>query len=347
MLFALIGVPAYIFVIYLNKKDQTHWGLSLMFVVGAVLLAIFSLRNGEESMTHMLFILNIIGLPLLYRKGKMRTFYWLNMAFTLICLVFVMVAFEFNFFSDFQYDEVDPVADRKIHMLFLASSAIVFSIVSVSSFSTQYRRLKKAVDDKDVLLAELNHRVKNNLSIIVSLLRLKQGISENEETKDALRDIGNRIHSMALVHRQMYQGTGRSYVHVPSYFDELMDGICASLGDHPDIHCEKRIDDTTVDVSTAIPLGMILNELIMNSLKHAFGDIDHPTIEIEFRDNQDSIELVFSDNGAGMDESEANMGESLGLELIHSLCDQLDGSCEYESYKGLTFTMTFPKSKLS
>lgn len=342
IIYALFGIPVYAAVFYFNYKDQVQWSITLMFVTGALMIAMFSLRAGEDSMLHMLFVLNIIGLALLYRKGRLRFFYWLNIGFTLSCFVFVFFAFRFDWFIDFRAIEVDALFDRRVHVMFLVFCAVVFSVVSVSSFSQQYRRLQRTVDEKDVLLAELNHRVKNNLSIIVSLLRLKQGVTENEETRESLREIGNRIHSMALVHHQMYQGKGRSFIEVSSYFDELMAGICDSLGEHPNIHCKKDIDDVSVGVTTAIPLGMILNELIMNAIKHAFVDIANPSIEISFHQKENSFELIFRDNGIGMDESEANLGESLGLELIHSLSEQLDGNCEYHNDNGLVFRVEFP-----
>jgi two-component sensor histidine kinase len=329
-------------VFYLNKKNKAHISITIMFVTGSLLLTFYSVRSGEASLVHMLFVLNIIGLAALYRKGRIRVYYLGNLLFTLVCLGFVLLTFEFNWFPDFYNESTNHALDRKINMGFLVFCSILFSIVVVDSFSRQFSRLKRSADEKDILLAELNHRVKNNLSIIVSLLRLKQELSNSEETKSALRDVGNRIHSMALVHRRMYDGEGKSVINVPSYVDDLMEGICQSLGDHPDITCNKDIEDRSLEVSSAIPIGMILNELIMNSLKHAFENTEAPYIGIKYEKLEDGrIRLFYEDNGVGMDESDANLGESLGLEIIHSLAEQLDGKCEFYNRGGLKFELFF------
>lgn len=342
--FLLPAIPFYLGVVFLNKFDKSHIGITIMFAIGAALVIIFSLRSGEESNTHSLFLLNIIGSAILYRKGKYRIYYFVNLIMTVLSFVFVIIAFKLNWFADLQAKNLDYASERTVNLFFLIAVSILFSVVVVNSFSSQFKKLRKSIHEKEILLAEINHRVKNNLSIIVSLLRLKQNLSQQQETKDALRDIGNRIHSMALVHRKMYEGEGLSFVHVPGYIDDLMDGICESVGGYENMSCSRNIDDVSLEVSDAIPLGMILNELIMNSLKHAFDGIDKPKISIDYHKTDDGyFSLVYQDNGVGMDESDANLGESLGLELIHSLTEQLDGNCEYkDTDNGLEFEMRFP-----
>lgn len=335
------GIFLYALVFYFNAKNRVHLGITTLFATGSILLTIFSIRSGEASFTHSLFILNIIGLSLLYRKGKIRFYYYLNMLFTLLCLVFVMLSFQNNWFAWFENVSTEPEMDRRINLFFLIFCSLLFSIVVVSAFSMQFTRLKKSVEDKEVLLAELNHRVKNNLSIIISLLRLKQDISTHQETKDALLEIGNRIHSMALVHTKMYEGNGRSFIDVRSYIDDLMDGICASLAKHPNISCSKKIDESSLDVSTAIPVGMILNELIMNSLKHAFAHTDVPKIDITYLVDGNKRTLRFHDNGSGMDTQQISKSDSLGMEIIHSLTEQIDGKCSFTNDNGVLFELTF------
>lgn len=342
----LLAIPLYSLVFYLNKINRAHIGITVMFGLSTLMLIFYSLKTGEAAGVHFMFILNIIGLAVLYRKGKIRWYYYGNLVFSLVSLAFVLLSYENGWFKWLQDQTVVGSYERKVNLFFLISCSILFSIVVVTSFSRQFARLSKTIDEKEVLLAELNHRVKNNLMIIVSLLRLKQDISVHSETKEALRDIGNRIHSMALVHRQMYAGEGKSYIKVPEYIDDLMDGICASLGEHPDISCSKNIEDISLEVSDAIPVGMILNELIMNSMKHAFDGIENPKINIEYSNiNDKEYQLTYHDNGVGMTERKRETLDSLGLELIHSLTDQLDGKCVYTNGEGLTFEMKFPIKK--
>ena len=340
--FLFLGIPIYLFVIFLNGHEKMHLGITILFMLGASLLTIFSLRAGEESYMHALFVLNIVGLAVLYRKGKIRRYYFVNMLFTFLCLGFVLLSFHQGWFEDFRDRTTEYTSERRLVLFFLIICSLVFSIVVVTSFSKQFIRLKKSADDKEVLLAELNHRVKNNLTIIVSLLRLKRDLSSNEETKEALLDIGNRIHSMALVHGHMYNGKGHSYIDVKSYFNDLLEGICATSTIASNVSCAKNITNVRLDISTAIPVGMIINELVMNSLKYAFVDNENPKAEIDFTIDGNQHVLRFRDNGPGVDLESIDSSKSLGIEIIHSLTDQLDGKCVFRNKNGLEFELKFP-----
>lgn len=340
--FLLLGIPVYLMVIFLNGHEKMHLGITILFSLGALMITIYSIRSGEESYMHTLFILNIIGLAVLYRKGKIRIYYFVNMLFTFLCLGFVLLSFRMNWFNWFRDKTTDYHQERELILFFLISCALVFSIVVVTAFSKQFTRLKKSADDKEVLLAELNHRVKNNLTIIVSLLRLKRELSKNEETKEALLDVGNRIHSMALVHGHMYNGKGQSYIDVKSYFNDLLEGICSTSTIASNVSCAKNITNVRLDISTAIPVGMIINELVMNSLKYAFVNNDDPKAEIDFTLDGNQHVLRFKDNGPGINMDTVDQSKSLGIEIIQSLTDQLDGKCEFRNDNGLVFELRFP-----
>lgn len=344
VLLILTAIPFYLFVFLLNRYERTEWSITLMFVSGNILLAFFSLRGGEAALTHILFVLNVIGLSILYRKGRFQRFFYGNMLFTLLCIVFVLLSFYNNWFISFQVPQENVLLDIRVNTIILVFCSLMFSMIVVVAFSRQYNRVLSSLEEKQILLAELNHRVKNNLAIIVSLLRLKGMNATNDETVEALRDVANRVHSMALVHQQMYDGVGNTSIRVQEYISELMSGICNSLPDHPDVTCTNQIDDVEMDVSKAIPFGMILNELIMNTIKHAFPEKSDPELAISYKETDDIVTFTFSDNGIGFRQDDLIKEGSLGIELILSLAEQLDAKAYFKSENGTHFEMHFKKN---
>lgn len=218
-----------------------------------------------------------------------------------------------------------------------------FSSVIVKSYIYQRKALQASLDEQKTLLAELNHRVKNNLAIIVSLLNLKRESSENTETREALNECRNRVMSMALVHQKMYQSESKNDIRIQPYIKELVNEIKNSLQIKKEIDIHTNIEDVKLNIATAIPLGLILNRLITNSFKHAFHDNTKPEIKIQLQPTHQAggIKLIVKDNGKGFGIQEEKIPDGLGLILIKSLCEQIDGTHAFTQNNGLEFSLVF------
>lgn len=200
---------------------------------------------------------------------------------------------------------------------------------------------------------EIHHRIKNNLQVISSLLDLqaekfmnKQCIKE-AEVLEAFKESQNRVISMALIHEELHKGEGFEKLNFSSYIEELADNLLSTYRlENNNISLDMSIEDNSYfDMDTAVPLGIIINELVSNSLKHAFPDRNYGKIRINLRREENSntnFVLTVSDNGIGIPES-LNIEDldSLGLQLVVSLVDQLDGELGLKRDKGTEFTMRF------
>lgn len=203
------------------------------------------------------------------------------------------------------------------------------------------RILKSSLSDKETLLAEVHHRVKNNLSVVTSLLNLKMDSVTNTHTKQVLLDCRNRVMSMSLIHEKLYRSKNFSDLNFKFYVDELINEIKTSypLLDK-DIKINVVSEDILLDLSTAIPCGLILNELITNSYKHAFVNKKSGEINILVSTNNNQVEIIVSDNGIGFN-AVADDSNSLGLILVESLIEQLEGKAAFIFDDGTKFILTF------
>lgn len=227
--------------------------------------------------------------------------------------------------------------------------ALIFGLLFVSLLAFQAWRLKnikaknnaelvsknsiisKALEEKNVLLREIHHRVKNNLQVISSLLKLQSQYIEDEGAVRAIAEGRNRVHSMALLHQNLYKEDNLTGVNMDEYFTNLIEGLFdaykVSAGS---IELKTDIQPITLDIDTVIPLGLIANELISNSLKHAFvGNPEHAQIEVNLFENNQGLVFQVMDNGTGYNPEKVGAGKkSFGQKLIRSLADKLVADIE-------------------
>lgn len=342
-LFALAALPFFFLVLYFNKINRSYLGITVLFISSAIILGAYSIRNGEDSYTHSMFILNIMGLALLYRSEKARKYFYSIFIATLLCLGIVLLSFNYGWFEDFRNPMADPSFDRRINFLFLFVCSLLFSFVVVISYKQQNRAIEMALEEHRVLLAEVNHRVKNNLAIIISLLNLQKSVSTHPETEEALQDIHDRVMSMALVHNKMYNSEKKSSIDIAAYITELIHEIRHSIDIKKNINFKTNIEPLKLEVAVTIPLGLILNELITNAIKHAFPDKKNPVIAISLKQKGDDFyELIVEDNGVGTTKDLLVEQEGLGINLIQSLAEQIEAKCFFEMEKGLKFFLLIP-----
>lgn len=206
--------------------------------------------------------------------------------------------------------------------------------------------LQEALDEKVVLLKEIHHRVKNNLAVIYSLLDLQSGYLEDEKTKVIFDDSKMRVRSIALVHEKLYQNDNLSKIEANNYIPDLV-GVITDAHQTRDksIHLNLDIENMELSVDQGIPCGLILNELISNTYKHAFTEQTCGDVNVQLKEIDGFIELKISDNGKGLPEDFAiGNTNSLGLILVKTLCDQIKADLDITSNNpGTVFNVRFKK----
>ena len=223
---------------------------------------------------------------------------------------------------------------------------IVKKIVVVDTDFTTTKNMQNTIEaslkEKDVLLKEIHHRVKNNLHII-SLLNLQSGYIKDEYTLKAVQDGQNRVRSMALVHEKFYQAEELTEIDFGEYAQKLCQYLYQSYGDKTDrINVKVTGDHVGLDMDTAMPCGLLVNEVVSNSYKYAFPGTTTGEIVINLKKEQKKVTLTMSDSGVGLpDHVDYEKSETLGMQLIQALTSQLDGELKVSREKGTTFEVTF------
>lgn len=215
--------------------------------------------------------------------------------------------------------------------------------------SSKNAQIQKALKEKEILLKEIHHRVKNNLQIISSLLSLQSRQIEDPRALEAIREGRNRVNSMALIHKNLYQEENLVGVDAADYIDKLTDSLMANYQiSEQNIAIKKDIDPLQLDVDVVIPLGLILNELITNSLKYAFGENEKGQISMSLKKEKEGIRLRVEDNGKGLPEGfDFERLSSLGFRLIKAFSQKLEGVLNISSSGGTQVDLFIPKFKLT
>ncbi len=201
--------------------------------------------------------------------------------------------------------------------------------------------LTRSVGEKEALLREVHHRVKNNLQIIISLLNLQSRYMTDEATLSAFRESQNRIKVMAIVHEKLYQSDNLSQIELGEYLRFLANSLFQFFGmSGKGLTFTSDIHDIFLAIDSAIPVGLIVNELISNSLKYAFPDGKTGEISLAIQRVDRTLTILFKDNGVGIPKDfDWRNATSLGLRLVITLVDQLDGTIELDRSSGTAFTI--------
>jgi PAS domain S-box-containing protein len=200
-----------------------------------------------------------------------------------------------------------------------------------------------ALKEKEVLLREIHHRVKNNLQIISSLLHLQAAYVKDETALEILKESQSRVRSMAIVHEQLHRGRNLSRIDFGEYLRNLALGLFRSYGVDPAVIALRlNVDKVSLNMDTAIPCGLMVHELVSNSLRHGFPDGRKGWIRISLHATPDGLVLIVKDNGAGFRESNGNgKRKSLGLRLVDILAEQLEGTVKRTQRRGTEWCITF------
>ena len=199
-------------------------------------------------------------------------------------------------------------------------------------------------EQNELLLKEIHHRVKNNLEVVSSLLALQSAQIDDPHTRDAMLEGQNRVQSIGIVHQKLYQGTNLGAIEMKDYFINLSDSILDSFGAEKRVNIECAMEQLDVDIDTAVPLGLIVNELLTNTLKYAFPGGQYGNVQIKLRKQADGVlQLEVSDDGVG--KSGITQGTGFGSQLVSLLTQQLGGSMREEVKNGTSIYFEFKPSK--
>jgi two-component sensor histidine kinase len=243
--------------------------------------------------------------------------------------------------------------DQEFHLLLNSSPlksgadriiGCVLSLHNVTELKEAEQAIRKSLHEKEVLLKEVHHRVKNNMQVISSLVSLQAFESENETVRKALEDVSDRVRSMALVHEKLYRSADLSHIDFAEYARSLLSSIWRSHGAvASSIRLDFNLEQVHLPVDTAVPCGLILNELAGNALKHAFQGLGSGVVTVFLHAGADGrIRLCVRDNGVGLPEGlDWRSASSLGLRLVAMLAGQIKATVEVDSREGTAFELIF------
>ena len=205
------------------------------------------------------------------------------------------------------------------------------------------QKITASLKEKEVLLREIHHRVKNNMQIISSLLRLQAEKVKDSNLRESFKISQNRIRSMALIHEELYRSTDLAHINIEQYIHKLTTQLFSSYGiSKKRIKLTIDIDDIPFNINQAIPCGLIINELVSNSLKHAFPGGRTGMITININKLKSRKQLIIKDNGIGFPkDNKQNKYESLGLQIVRDLVRQLEGNLKVNREAGTEFIISF------
>lgn len=209
----------------------------------------------------------------------------------------------------------------------------------------QQRRLRQALSSRETLLREIHHRVKNNLQTISSLMNIRMLSSSDPQLREALGEMADRVHAMGLLHRMLYETDDFEAVDLGAYTRMLSRQVWSSHSSSAArVAIDVESDPLMVNLDTALPLGLVLNEAITNALKHGFPDGRSGRIAISVTAADDHVRLTVADDGVGMDVSGGSQS-GMGTRMIRVLADQLDGDASFVNGCGTTVNVSFPRAR--
>jgi len=327
------------FVFFLNKRSGYVSALYLFASIGCFLFYFLSVKMGRESFAFLFFFPLTITMIQMAARKEIYKHLAVIVVICLLSFLAVIVSYRFHFFDPTLPTQLIGIT-KNINIFFSFMVSIGFMFIISAESIKQEQKLKAALRQKEVLLAELFHRVKNNLNIVTSLLNLKKASSCSVDVQNALEECRTLVFSMALVHTKIYNMNSIEKINFSDYLKELVPELINSIGGAEAVDFDMYSPSLDLSLSQAIPCGLIVNELITNAFKHGRTLDRKLSIRIRLKEYNNSVFLEVGDNGPGFPKEQKQVS-SLGLDLIKSLVEQLDGEYTFQNQNGLQFNLRF------
>ncbi len=303
----------------------------LIFIPACLIITIQCLiSDGYENDNYTGFVMIIFIASLLFEIKTIR----------FAILLSITISAHFIILS---YHPVFSAKGFYSHLIYISLSSVMGLIMSFL-VNQMRERENQNLKEKETLLKEIHHRVKNNLQLIVSLLNLQSGAVNDTETRTALVESQYRVKSMALIHQLLYKSNMLSRVDFSTYLNQLMHSIQSTfMMPGKNITCFVNADNLEFDIETAIPLGLIANELVTNAFKYAFTHSNEGRIDISvMKTSANQYIMEVSDNGSGLPENyHLEKTKTLGHKLVNILTRQIEGKISYHVNSGTVFRISF------
>jgi two-component sensor histidine kinase len=268
-----------------------------------------------------------------------QVLYGANFCFALTLAFLLIVYFASN---NAAYNQM---LEKQNSFLQLHESAL---LEQIEERAVAEKRLKESLHEKDILLSEIHHRVKNNLALVSGLLELQGLHSADEKVQAVFAESCNRIKSLASIHESLYQTENLSFIRFDSYFESIFTEASKTyLTEAGHVELNASIDPIKLDLSQAIPCGLLVNEIISNAYKYAFKSAQKGQINVTAKEEEGCIKLMVRDNGCGLPPLHEIGSGSFGMTLITSFVQQLKGKLETSNENGAVFRISFPYKKIS
>lgn len=311
------------FVIVLNKFKNYVWAAYLFYIIGIFLFYIITLKMGLDTLVILFYFPILISLVQVFGRKETLKHLFIISALFFVSILFLAFSYKYEVLHiEFEERTLGILKVFNIISSFVLATSLI--LILTTEHIKQESFIKNMLHDKEVLLAEVFHRVKNNMNIVTSLLNLKKHASESQEVKDAIEECRERVYSMALVHQKIYNNKSIHSLDFKDYINDLVHEAINSIGGEDKVDVIFNTEQVDLPLNYAIPCGLILNELITNSFKHAQSKDKKLKIEVGLINTDGLITLSVKDNGPGFDFNKVGKQNSLGMDLIKSLSEQIE-----------------------
>ncbi|GAA0563148.1 sensor histidine kinase [Chitinophaga japonensis] len=352
---AIAGTLVSAVLFYLSRLRKWFTPATIFIYVGITMLALGGMHffNGASSSPVFYLIIMLQNIFLLIAQRKHQLLIYGLLAGTIMLLLVLEY-----FFPGWTVPYASPEERMVDHITTLAYSPF-FTMVIIMLFRRSYDREQKIVLQQkqkleeayrittekneyiESLIRELHHRVKNNLQIVSSLLSLQSNRVADDKARLALEEGKTRVDAMAMIHQKLYMDNELASVNIEEYLGHLSASLANSFGyDAQHVHMQVQLSNRSMDIDLAIPIGLIVNELITNAFKHAFQGVAQPAIKLTLLEQPDHLELTVADNGRGLRLPEGlESPGSFGMKLVQTLVEQVNGAMTVRQHPGTTYTI--------
>ncbi len=344
--------------ILLNKYGRHKLSTFVLFGIISLSAFYFNSYSGIKSGTFLYYFPLFLALAFVFdvktEKNEISVYFIINLLLIILNLSTHHTLFKSNFINEemqyqmFVFNLLFSVLSVGFFLYLTIQNGIKERLIYAQRIlerEASEKTIRQALIEKDMLLGELHHRVKNNLAVIIGLFNLKIDSVNSQEAKEILNESKDIIRSMALIHNKLYKSNSFSEIDFNEYILDLIREIALSYPElSKNIIIDTDIAQASLSINEAVPCGLILNEVIINCYKHAFKNKPTGKISITLKAS-DYITLIVKDNGCGFPE-QVNESDSFGMTVIRALCEQLDSSFSFKNNQGTEFEMSFAvKSK--